>query len=237
MNVAILGNGGRESAIAWAVSKSPLIKKLYILPGNGGTGKYGINSEINISKPFSELTEFCLTSGINLVIAGPESPLVDGVTDTLSAKGITVFGPSQKAARLEGSKAFLKKFLAKYKIPTADFKIFKNAVEAVNYVMNENKPFVVKTDGLAAGKGAIVNKDVESTINSIHRLMVDKEFGNAGETVILEEILKGTEVSVFIASDGDNFQWLASAQDHKRVFNNDEGPNTGGMGIFSGSFY
>lgn len=233
MNIALIGSGGRESALAWAVSKSQKCNNLYILPGNGGTSKYGKNMSVDIHYPFRGLIEFCRTAEIDLVIVGPEQPLVEGAADALKKNQIPVFGPSQNAARLEGSKAFMKEFLYKYGIPTANFKVFSDAQAAMDYVRKENRPFVIKTDGLAAGKGAIVNKNVEDTIAAIRRVMVNKEFGAAGDMVIVEEILEGIEVSVFIVTDGKDFKYMASAQDHKRIFDNDEGSNTGGMGAYA----
>lgn len=233
MNIAIIGNGGRESALAWAVKRSPHCKNLYILPGNGGTSRYGRNVPVSIKAPFTEILEFIQVASIDLVIVGPEQPLVEGLADVLKSKGVPVFGPSQKAARLEGSKAFMKDFMAKYMIPTASFKIFTNAEDAIRYVRSQNRPFVVKTDGLAAGKGAIVNTTVEETLQAINTIMIKREFGSAGDKVIVEDLLTGVEASVFIVTDGKDFVWLASAQDHKRIFDNDRGPNTGGMGAYA----
>ena len=233
MNVLIIGSGGRESAIAWAVRKSPLADKLYIAPGNGGTLKYGENVHLSLVPPFDEVVDFVEDANVDLVIVGPEQPLVDGITDILERKGIRVFGPSKGAALLEGSKAYMKEFLAKYRIPTAKFKVFTDAEEAMKYVETENRAFVVKTDGLAAGKGAIVNKTIRETQNAIFRIMTKKEFGDAGNTIVVEDILEGTEVSVFIVTDGKDYRYLSSAQDHKRIFDNDEGPNTGGMGAYA----
>lgn len=233
MNIAILGSGGRESALAWAISKSPRCKNLYILPGNGGTTKYGRNVPVDLKPPFKDLIEFVKLANIDLVIVGPEEPLVYGVVDILEKEKVKVFGPSFKASRLEGSKAYLKDFLHRYSIPTAKFAIFHHPEDAFNFVEKAGKPFVVKTDGLAAGKGAIVCKSVEETLNAIKRIMVNKEFGSAGDRIVIEDILSGVEVSVFVVADGKNYKWLAVAQDHKRVFDNDEGPNTGGMGAFA----
>ncbi len=233
MNIAILGSGGRESALAWAISKSPRCKNLYILPGNGGTTKYGRNVPVDLKPPFKDLIEFVKLANIDLVIVGPEEPLVYGVVDVLEKEKVKVFGPSFKASRLEGSKAYLKDFLHRYSIPTAKFAIFHHPEDAFNFVEKAGKPFVVKTDGLAAGKGAIVCKTVEETLNAIKRIMVNKEFGSAGDKIVIEDILSGVEVSVFVVADGKNYKWLAVAQDHKRVFDNDEGPNTGGMGAFA----
>ena len=233
MNIALIGSGGRESALAWAISNSPQCGNLYILPGNGGTARFGRNVPVDIKPPFSDLKEFIEIAEIDLVVVGPEPPLVDGIVDFIRGLKVPVFGPTQKAARLEGSKVFMKEFLAKYAIPTAQFRIFKSASEAIEYVRQANKPFVVKTDGLAAGKGAIVNKTVEETLTAIQKILIKKEFGSAGDRIVVEDLLYGTEVSVFIVTDGKDYRWLASAQDHKRIFDNDEGPNTGGMGAFA----
>jgi phosphoribosylamine--glycine ligase len=233
MNIALIGSGGRESALAWAISRSPLCGSLYILPGNGGTSKYGRNVLVELKPPFNDILEFVELARIELVVVGPEEPLVNGIVDVLSKKKVKVFGPSQKAARLEGSKAYLKEFLDKYSIPTAKFKIFSDSEEAIYFVTKSNKPFVVKTDGLAAGKGSIVCKTVDETLEAIRRIMIKKEFGDAGNKIIVEDVLSGIELSVFIVTDGRDYKWLATAQDHKRIYDNDEGPNTGGMGAYS----
>jgi phosphoribosylamine--glycine ligase len=233
MNILIIGGGGRESAIAWAVSRSPLVRKVYISPGNGGTLNYGENVVLALEYPFGEVIEFCEDAEIDLVIVGPEGPLVDGIVDCVRREGIRIFGPSQRASQLEGSKSFMKEFLARNKIPTARFKIFDDAKEASEYVTRHNTPFVVKTDGLAAGKGAIVNKTVQETLESINRILVKREFGDAGNRIVIEDLLDGDEISVFILTDGRDYRWLASAQDHKRIFDGDKGPNTGGMGAYA----
>ncbi len=233
MNIAVIGNGGRESAIAWAVSKSPKCRNLFIIPGNGGTSKYGRNVPADISHPFADLLEFVELGKIDLVIVGPEQPLVDGVVDILRKTKTAVFGPTQKASRLEGSKAYMKEFLARYNIPTAKFEIFDDPQKAINFVRKINRPLVVKTDGLAAGKGSIVSSTVEETLTAVNRIMLKKEFGSAGDKIIIEDLLEGIEVSVFIITDGVDFKWIASAQDHKRIYDNDKGPNTGGMGAYA----
>lgn len=233
MNIAIIGSGGRESALAWAIKKSPKCTNLYIIPGNGGTGKYARNVPAKVFPPYGELLEFLTLAEIDMVVVGPEQPLVDGLVDILNQNKIKVFGPTQKAARLEGSKSYMKEFLSRYNIPTANFRIFSDPYMAIDYVREQNRPFVVKTDGLAAGKGAIVNKTVDETLEAIKRIMIKKEFGSAGDRIVVEDILQGTEVSVFIVSDGKDFKWLASAQDHKRIFDDDQGPNTGGMGAYA----
>ncbi|OHD57114.1 MAG: phosphoribosylamine--glycine ligase [Spirochaetes bacterium GWF1_51_8] len=233
MNILVIGSGGRESAIAWSVARSPLVRKVFISPGNGGTLKYGENILLSLEYPFGEVIDFCEDAEIDLVIVGPETPLVDGIVDCLRREGIKTFGPTKKAAQLEGSKSFMKEFLARNTIPTARFRIFDDPKAAVEYVAGAGKPFVVKTDGLAAGKGAIVNKTVQETLDSINRIMVKREFGDAGNRIVVEDLLEGEEVSVFILTDGKDYRWLASAQDHKRIFDGDEGPNTGGMGAYA----
>ncbi len=233
MNVAVIGSGGRESALAWALSKSPRCDNLFVMPGNGGTSKYGRNVPVDIASPFTEIEEFIEIAKIDLVVVGPEKPLTDGIADILKKTKAAVFGPSAGAARLEGSKAYLKEFLARYSIPTAKFRIFEDPDKAIEFVNKTDKRYVVKTDGLASGKGAIVCSTPEETIAAVKRVMIDREFGSAGDRVVLEEFLEGEEVSVFIATDGHDFKWLAPAQDHKRIYDNDLGPNTGGMGAFA----
>jgi phosphoribosylamine--glycine ligase len=233
MNVLIIGSGGRENALAWAVKRSPKVMKIYIAPGNGGTARMGENVSLPVKPPFGELVQFAKEKKIDLTIVGPEQPLVDGIVDVFRRYQLPVFGPSKSAARLEGSKAFMKEFLKRNNIPTARFRVFDDADEAYRYVQQENRPFVVKTDGLAAGKGVTVAKTVEETLTAIRRVMVQKEFGNAGDRIVVEDLLSGTEVSVFVVTDGTDWRYIASAQDHKRVFDNDEGPNTGGMGAFA----
>ncbi len=233
MNVLIIGSGGRESALAWSVSQSKHADNLYIIPGNGGTLQYGDNIFVDVKPPYHDLIEFARDAEIGMTIVGPEAPLVDGIVDAFQEAGLAVMGPSKAASQLEGSKAFMKKFAERHKIPTADFKVFHDHKDAFAYVNKQNRPFVVKTDGLAAGKGAIVNTSVAETLQSINRIMVDGEFGAAGRTIVVEELLKGPEVSVFIVTDGRDFVWLASAQDHKRINDNDQGPNTGGMGAYA----
>jgi phosphoribosylamine--glycine ligase len=233
MNIAVIGSGGRENALAWSLSRSPECDNLFILPGNGGSSKYGRNVPVDLSSPFDDIKEFIKLAKIDLVVVGPEKPLTEGIADILKKTKATVFGPSSKAARLEGSKAYLKEFLARYGIPTAKFRIFDNPGMALDYVKASGRGLVVKTDGLAAGKGTVVCGTMEETHEAIKRIMIDREFGSAGDRVILEEILEGVEVSVFIISDGYDFKWLAPAQDHKRIYDNDLGPNTGGMGAYA----
>jgi phosphoribosylamine--glycine ligase len=233
MNVLIVGSGGRESALAWCAAKSHRVDNVYVVPGNGGTLRYGENILIDPVYPYTDLIHFVEDAEVDLTIVGPEAPLVDGIVDTFRRFGYPVLGPSKNASRLEGSKAFMKEFMARHSIPTARFKIFDKPDEAIEFVYKENRPFVVKTDGLAAGKGAIVAKNIEDTVVAIRRMLVSREFGEAGDRIIIEDFLEGEEVSVFIITDGINYKWLASAQDHKRIYDNDEGPNTGGMGAYA----
>ena len=232
MKIAILGNGGREHALAMQVSKSSKLKKLYCIPGNAGTNEIAENVSIDIDD-FEKVYNFIKTSNIDLVIVGPEQPLVDGIVDFLENKKIKVFGPKKKVAQLEGSKIFTKKICEKYKIPTAKFGIFKNKDETFNFLENSKMPIVIKADGLAAGKGVYICQDIETSKNATIEIFNGK-FGKA-DKVLVEEFLEGDEMSYFIISDGKNFKSFNTAQDHKRVGIGDSGKNTGGMGAYSPS--
>ena len=232
MKIAILGNGGREHALAMQVSKSSKLKKLYCIPGNAGTNEIAENVSIDIDD-FEKIYNFVKTSNIDLVIVGPEQPLVDGIVDFLENKKIKVFGPKKKVAQLEGSKIFTKKICEKYKIPTAKFGIFKNKDETFNFLENSKMPIVIKADGLAAGKGVYICQDIETSKNATIEIFNGK-FGKA-DKVLVEEFLEGDEMSYFIISDGKNFKSFNTAQDHKRVGIGDSGKNTGGMGAYSPS--
>ena len=232
MKIAILGNGGREHAIADQISKSPKLNKLYCLPGNAGTKPIAENIKIDIYD-FGKLGNFVDEYKIDLVIVGPEKPLVDGVVDFLTNKGIMVFGPNKISSQLEGSKIFTKKICEKYKIPTAQFGVFDSVEDAHNYLEKANKPIVVKADGLAAGKGVYICEDTDSAKNAVDEIFNGK-FGTANQ-VLIEEFLKGEEMSYFVISDGKTFKKFNTAQDHKRVGEGDKGKNTGGMGAYSPS--
>ena len=232
MKIAILGNGGREHALAIQVSKSSKLKKLYCIPGNAGTNEIAENVSIDIDD-FEKIYNFVKTSNIDLVIVGPEQPLVDGIVDFLENKKIKVFGPKKKVAQLEGSKIFTKKICEKYNIPTAKFGIFKNKDETFNFLENSKMPIVIKADGLAAGKGVYICQDIETSKNATIEIFNGK-FGKA-DKVLVEEFLEGDEMSYFIISDGKNFKSFNTAQDHKRVGIGDSGKNTGGMGAYSPS--
>ena len=232
MKIAILGNGGREHAIANQISKSPKLNKLYCLPGNAGTKFIAENVNLNFYD-FDKLGIFVDEYKIDLVIVGPEKPLVEGVVDFLTNKGIKVFGPNKISSQLEGSKIFTKKICEKYKIPTAQFGVFNSAKDAHKYLETTNKPIVVKADGLAAGKGVYICKDSKSAKNAVDEIFNGK-FGIANQ-VLVEEFLQGEEMSYFVLSDGKTFKKFNTAQDHKRVGEGDEGKNTGGMGAYSPS--
>ena len=232
MKIAILGSGGREHAIAYTISKSKKIKKIYCLPGNAGTENVSVNININI-KDFNEIYKFIKEKEIDLVIIGPEQPLVDGIVDFLEDKNVKVFGPNKIASQLEGSKIFTKNLCKKYKIPTASFGIFENKDDAVNYLKNINFPIVIKADNLASGKGVYISKNIDEGIIAVNEIFNGK-FGVANN-ILIEEFLDGEEMSYFVVSDGKTFKNFGSAQDHKRVGEGDTGKNTGGMGAYSPS--
>ncbi|MEO1747855.1 MAG: phosphoribosylamine--glycine ligase, partial [Pseudomonadota bacterium] len=231
MNVLLIGNGGREHALAWKLHQSPQLDQLFIAPGNPGTASLGTNSVIDV-QDHQAVISFCQLQAIELVVIGPEAPLVDGLADSLDAAGVAVFGPSKIAAQLEGSKGFTKDICARYNIPTAAYGRFDDASEARAYVEKQGAPIVIKADGLAAGKGVTVAMTMDDALCAIDACF-DGAFGSAGAEVIVEEFLKGPEVSFFCLCDGETALPLASAQDHKRVGDGDTGPNTGGMGAYS----
>ena len=232
MKIAILGSGGREHALAVQISKSKKLEKLYCIPGNAGTNFVGKNINLNLDN-FNKIYNFLKDEQIELVIVGPEKPLVDGIVDYLEKKNIKVFGPNQKVSQLEGSKIFTKKICEKYNIPTARFGIFKNKDETFEFLHNRKMPLVIKADGLAAGKGVYICKDIESSKNAVIEIF-DGKFGKA-DHILVEEFLEGDEMSYFVISDGLSFKSFNTAQDHKRVGEGDTGKNTGGMGCYSPS--
>jgi len=231
MNILVIGSGGREHALCWAISKSPLCDALYCAPGNGGTGEVAANVDLS-PLDFDGIVGFCRDKDIGFVVVGPEDPLVNGLVDRLDAEGIKAFGPSAGAAQLEGSKGFTKDICAEFNIPTAAYGRFSQAEPAKAFVRERGAPIVVKADGLAAGKGVIIAETVDKAEAAIDEIMAGR-FGNAGAEVVVEEFLTGEEASFFAICDGELAVPLVAAQDHKRVFDNDEGPNTGGMGAYS----
>ncbi len=232
MNILVLGGGGREHAICWAVRKSSKCSSLFCIPGNAGISEIAVCINLDLTKK-NELLRFCKKRKIDLVIIGPEQFLEEGLSDYLTSKGIRVFGPSKKASMLESSKSFAKRFLIKNKINTAKYKEFKSFNSAFRYVSTIKYPIVIKADGLAAGKGVIICRTKREAINGLDEIMKKKKFGSAGKKVIIEEYLSGFEVSYFAFFDKNGFAKLGYALDHKRAFNDDKGPNTGGMGCFS----
>ncbi len=230
MKILILGSGGREYSIARAISKERENHELFFQPGNGATNNLGTNLNI---KDYYELAQFAIDNEIELTIVGPEAPLVDGVVDIFKAKGLTIFGPSKEAAQLEGSKVYMKNFLAKYNIPTARYIETDSIEDAFKFTMTLTAPIVVKADGLCGGKGVIIAQSHDEAKIAISEMLSGKSFGDAGLKVIVEEFLDGYELSMFAVCDGDDYILLPAAQDHKRLLNNDEGPNTGGMGAYA----
>lgn len=232
-HILVIGSGGREHAIIWALKKSPQCGTIYAAPGNAGISELAVNILLDLKDAVS-IKEFCQEKNISFVFVGPEAPLVDGITDRLEAEGIRVCGPSQAASIMEGSKEFMKDFCKKYNIPTAQYHIFTQgqSEEAKNYVDGMELPVVIKADGLAAGKGVVIAHSKEEAYYTIDDMFAGR-FGDAGATIVIEEFLQGEEISVFAFSDGKHALLFGSAQDHKAVGEGDTGPNTGGMGTYS----
>jgi len=232
VRILVVGGGGREHAICWAIRKSAKVKELYCAPGNGGIAEVAECVPIAVNQ-FEELSQFAIDHAINLVVIGPDDPLADGIVDHFEAKQIPVFGPRQNAALIEGSKTFMKDLLKKYNIPTAAYEKFDSYEDAAAYLKTQQIPIVIKADGLAAGKGVTVAFSMEEAEKALHDIMVSKVFGESGNQVVIEEFLQGQEMSILSFVDGDVVKPMAPAQDHKQVFDGDKGPNTGGMGTYS----
>lgn len=232
MNVLVVGSGGREHALVWKISQSPLVKKVYCAPGNPGTAQLAENISIAVDQ-IELLADFAQNNSIDLTVVGPEQPLSLGIVDLFEKRGMLIFGPDQKAALIEGSKAFSKDLMQKYNIPTAAYGVFTSVEEAETFILKTGAPIVVKADGLAAGKGVIIAQTVDEAISATREMLSGNAFGNAGSRVVIEEFLIGEEASFLAITDGKNIIPLASAQDHKAIFDNDKGPNTGGMGAYS----
>jgi phosphoribosylamine--glycine ligase len=230
VNILVIGAGGREYSIGMALKKDENVDKLYFAPGNGATDELGENLTIS---DFDELANFCEANGVDLTIVGPEAPLVAGIVDTFEARGLKIFGPSAKAAQLEGSKIFMKNFLARHNVPTAKY-IETDSIEvAYKFIMTLDAPIVVKADGLCGGKGVIIAQSHDEAKQAVGDMLSGNSFGDAGTSIVVEEFLDGYELSVFAICDGEDYVVLPAAQDHKRLLNNDEGPNTGGMGAYA----
>ena len=234
MNFLLLGSGGREHALAWKITQSPLCSHLFIAPGNAGTAQYGTNVSVSTSD-FEGVKQFCQQNNIDMIIVGPEEPLVNGITDFFEGSGIAVIGPSKQGARLEGSKAFAKQFMQRHNIPTANYKEFNadNYQDGVTYLQQHSLPIVIKADGLAAGKGVVICQYAGEAIAEFELMIQQSKFGDASKNVVVEEFLDGIELSVFALTDGKDYLLLPEAKDYKRIGEGDTGPNTGGMGAVS----
>jgi phosphoribosylamine--glycine ligase len=231
MNILLLGSGGREHALAWKIAASPLLTKLWCAPGNAGIAREAECVALDVAD-HAAVIGFCKANAVDLVVVGPETPLAAGIVDDLGRAGFKAFGPSKSAARLEGSKGFTKALCTEFGIPTGAYGRFTNAADALAYIRARGAPIVVKADGLAAGKGVVVAQGLREAQDAV-AMMFDGAFGASGTEVVIEEFLAGREISFFALSDGDTALPLATAQDHKRVFDHDRGPNTGGMGAYS----
>ncbi|MDE2600690.1 MAG: phosphoribosylamine--glycine ligase [Rhodocyclaceae bacterium] len=232
MKLLVVGSGGREHALAWRLAQSPGLQVVYVAPGNAGTAREKELKNVPISDP-NELADFVEKEGIYLTVVGPEAPLAAGIVNIFRARGLRIFGPTQAAAQLESSKDFSKRFMARHGIPTAKFETFSDAAAAHAYVSREGAPIVIKADGLAAGKGVVVAMSLDEAHAAIDMMLLDNKMGDAGARVVIEEFLAGEEASFIVMADGKHALALATSQDHKRLSDGDQGPNTGGMGAYS----
>jgi phosphoribosylamine--glycine ligase len=232
MKILVVGSGGREHALVWKLHASPLVKKVYAAPGNAGISELAECVEI-ASEDLVGLADFAGKKSIDLTVVGPELPLTLGIVDQFEKRNLRIFGPTKMAAAIEGSKAFAKEFMKKYHIPTASFKIFEKPEEAVNFVKSSDMPLVIKADGLAAGKGAFIIEDVDSGISAVQKIMVERIFKDAGNRVVVEDFLEGEEATILAFTDGKTILPMPSSQDHKKIYDGDRGPNTGGMGAYA----
>ncbi len=232
MKILLIGSGGREHALAWKLAQSGRTQVVFVAPGNGGTARHPDMVNIDITSP-EKLVDFARQEDIGLTVVGPEAPLAAGIVNTFRAAGLKIFGPTKEAAQLESSKDFAKAFMKRHGIPTADYQTFTDAAKAHQYIREKGAPIVVKADGLAAGKGVIVAMTADEAHQAVDMMLSDNLFGNAGARVVIEEFLEGEEASFIVLVDGKNILPLATSQDHKRLKDQDQGPNTGGMGAYS----
>lgn len=232
MKVLIIGSGGREHTLVWKISQSPKVSQIYCAPGNAGISQLAQCIDINADN-IEELVNFAKKEKIDLTVVGPELPLSKGIVNEFNRWGLKIFGPSQEATEIESSKVFSKYLMKKYNIPTANYEVFGNSKEALNYIKQQTFPIVIKADGLAAGKGVFIIKNLEQAKDALDILMKEKKFGEAGRQVVIEEFLEGEEISILAFCDGKTIIPMISSQDHKKIFDNDQGPNTGGMGAYS----
>ncbi|GAB6068605.1 phosphoribosylamine--glycine ligase [Methylothermus subterraneus] len=234
LRVLVVGSGGREHALAWKLAQSEQVERVYVAPGNAGTALEPKVENVNVkAEEIDRLADFARQNRIDLTVVGPEAPLVAGIVDVFRRRGLRCLGPTQKAARLEGSKAFCKAFLARYRIPTAAYAVFSEPEAAIAYIRAKGAPIVVKADGLAAGKGVVVAHTEAEAVAAVRSMLAEGAFGEAGRQVVIEEFLEGEELSFIVLADGEDFVPLATSQDHKRLLDGDLGPNTGGMGAYS----
>ncbi|MFQ6044310.1 MAG: phosphoribosylamine--glycine ligase, partial [Candidatus Poribacteria bacterium] len=233
MRVLVIGSGGREHTYVWKIAQSPIVDKVYCVPGNAGIAQIAECRSIDLSGDFSDLADFAQAEGIDLTVVGPEAPLAAGLVDQFASRGLRAFGPSSSAAEIESSKSFAKNLMSKYNIPTAEYRIFHHPAEAADYVKEVGAPIVVKASGLAAGKGALLCQTTNEALQAIQDIMVEKVFGAAGDAVVIEEFLVGEEATFTALTDGETILPMVTSQDHKPVFDGDRGLNTGGMGAYS----
>ena len=232
MKVLVIGSGGREHALVWKIAQSPKVSQIYCAPGNAGISKLAQCVNINADS-IDKLVDFAQEEKIDLTVVGPELSLSNGIVNEFNRKGLRIFGPSKKATEIESSKVFSKYLMKKYNIPTANYEVFRNSEKAFDYIKQQAFPLVIKADGLAAGKGVFIVKDLLQARDALDALMEEKKFGEAGRQVIIEEFLEGEEVSILAFCDGKTVVPMVSSQDHKKIYDNDQGPNTGGMGAYS----
>lgn len=231
MKILVVGGGGREHALCWKIKKSPLVENIYCAPGNAGISKIADCIDIDATD-IEGLKEFAIQNSVDLTVVGPEQPLTMGIVDLFEKNNLKIFGPDKAASELEGSKVFSKNLMKKYSIPTAKYETFTDLNSALEWIKDLEGPFVVKADGLAAGKGVIICSSIEEGEKALKSIIHEKAFGDAGNKVVIEEFLHGEEASVFVLTDGENYLLLEASQDHKAIFDNDKGPNTGGMGAY-----
>ena len=232
MKILVIGGGGREHALAWRLAQSPRVQTIHVAPGNGGTARDKRLKNVPITD-LEQLADYAIEEGIELTVVGPEAPLAAGVVDSFRQRGLRIFGPTQAAAQLESSKDFAKSFMKRHGVPTADYETFTDAAAAHAYIDSKGAPIVVKADGLAAGKGVVVAQSAEEAHAAVDAMLADNKLGAAGARVVVEEFLAGEEASFIVMSDGRNVLAMATSQDHKRLLDGDQGPNTGGMGAYS----
>jgi len=232
MKVAVIGSGGREHTLVWKLAQSPKVEELYVIPGSAAMEDMAICVPIQVSD-LNGITDYCKMQHIDMVVVGPEVPLTQGLTDICEQAGIAVFGPNKDAAQLEGSKVFAKNLMKKYHVPTASYASFEQGEDAKEYIRGQGAPIVVKADGLAAGKGVVVASTVKEAVDAVNAIMEDRVFGEAGGKIVIEECMVGEEASLLAFVDGKTIVPMIAAQDHKRIFDKDKGPNTGGMGAYA----